>query len=993
MDELRLDGQAQRTSGSISPGAFISLRDVVWRITRVEDLDRDAAISCVGTTGIAKGREATFLRSIEPDLQTIDPTDVELVADNSSGFRDTRLHLEAAFRGSPPVTNKPLTLGKAAIDDLAFQHLPVRMALAQPRVRLLIADDVGLGKTLEAGLVTSELVLRGKAKRILVVTTRAMLGQFQREFWTRFSIPLARLDGAAIRRMRNQLPVNYNVFDQFERVIVSIDTLKKDAAIRLQLEQSRWDLVIIDEAHNAASRRASAGSLSLRAKLARLLSRTADSLLLLTATPHDGAPESFASLIEMLDPSRVPSPERLTREDIEDLVVRRFRSTPDVREAIGRHVPQRKLIPHRFPVSLLEDRVYSMIADLRLQADEGNRRKGDHLIRTTLAKAAFSSPMACLETVENILSRLRRKDGSETHSDIVVLEELRDTLKRINAADFAKYQALLRTLRDENWNPKDPRDRIVIFSERIRTLKWLEDQLVRDLSLPIGAIARVSGGGIEADEAAQKTLEDFGQKNSPLRILLASDMASEGLNLHHQCSRLVHFDLPWSLLRFQQRNGRIDRYGQDREPRIHYFVGEGSHPKIRDMWVLEKLIDRDERVEAGLGDPAVFLRGGTAEEEEEVLLEAIDRGATAQDIDRLMDENAAAAARHDASLDDLLFAGFGDTPGHTPESLSETEEDKAFSPPRLFGSTFDYAQAALLRLAEPDVGLLGMPPSVAMAPRMLTLELPEGMRARGNFGLTSSDAVDDRYMPEDALRRGNRFQLTDDPRTVSDAIDRAKDEDVAWPEVQYLWDAHPILEWINDAVENLFGPRRVPVVRLQGVLAPGEAAVLMHGAISNRVGAPVVDLWGVVRAKPEGASGYRVSDVEPVDAFLEGIGFRGEAPNRANAEPDAAKPVLGLAVDRFQQKLIAEREAVSGRLKEEQLERLKGLERFREKWDRQLQLDFGTPSGTPAQTRREEAKRERVAEIFRHWERWYEDTCEITRDPYPFVDIRAVFQG
>src|SRR5690606_4648705 len=132
----------------------------------------------------------------------------------------------------------------------------------------------------------------------------------------------------------------------------------------------------------------------------------------------------------------------------------------------------------------------------------------------------------------------------------------------------------------------------------IKTVSWLEERLKADLGLADDQMGRVDGGSVEAESQTQKILEDFGQEKSPLRILIASDMASEGLNLHFQCHRLIHFDLPWSLLRFQQRNGRIDRYGQDRNPEIHYFVGESSHPKVRQMWVLEKLVAKDEAAQA-----------------------------------------------------------------------------------------------------------------------------------------------------------------------------------------------------------------------------------------------------------------------------------------------------------------------------------------------------------------------------------------------------------
>jgi hypothetical protein len=324
-------------------GAIIRTRSSTWKVTGHERRAHGNILSCRGMSGIVKGKSAKFILELEDDYSVLDPAKVELEPDHSPGFMDTKLFLEAAFRSTPTTTSRPLTLGKAAIDDLAFQHLPVEMALTQDRVRLLIADDVGLGKTLEAGLITAELILRGRANRILVVTTRAMLGQFQKEFWTRFSIPLSRLDSAAIRRMRNQIPAHYNVFDQFDRSIVSIDTLKQDSQIRAAIEQSSWDLIIIDEAHNSAKRVRGGGGLSLRARLAKLLSRKADSLLLLTATPHDGSKESFASLIEMLDATRVPDPAQLRREDIHDLVVRRFRTSSEVIAALGKCVPPREL--------------------------------------------------------------------------------------------------------------------------------------------------------------------------------------------------------------------------------------------------------------------------------------------------------------------------------------------------------------------------------------------------------------------------------------------------------------------------------------------------------------------------------------------------------------------------------------------------------------------------------------------------------------------------
>jgi len=505
------------------PGSVVKVRSASWKVLGTALLRQGfREVHCRGLSGIVRDKEARFVWNLEKDARILDPAAVSLVPDLSTGLIDTKLHLEAAFRDTSTTTRRPLTLRLAAIDDLKFQHLPVEKALAQDRVRLLIADDVGLGKTLEAGLITSELALRGRADRILAVTTRAMLTQFQKEFWTRFSIPLSRLDSSAIRRMRNRIPAHYNVFDQFDRSIVSIDTLKRDAQIRDTIRNSYWDLIIIDEAHNAAVRKNTTGSNSQRAELARLLSRRTDSLLLLTATPHDGSQQSFASLIEMLDPTRVPDPARLHRSDIEDLVVRRFRTSPEVVADIGSLVPKRELFRRNFPLSGEEEIAYELIASLHLDLDEEMKRgRAIDLFRTTLAKAIFSSPAACLETLQRRIRGIENGTARGTPADRDTLAALVDQVAAIDTAAFSKYQDLLRLLRDLRWNGRDSRDRLVIFSERIATVAWLSDRLRQDLELDEDQVARVDGGSVEADVNTQKVIEAFGQERSLIRILIA----------------------------------------------------------------------------------------------------------------------------------------------------------------------------------------------------------------------------------------------------------------------------------------------------------------------------------------------------------------------------------------------------------------------------------------------------------------------------------------
>ena len=976
------------------PGAVIQLRSAIWKVLGTSSLKRGyREIHCRGLTGLVRDKEARFVWDLEKGARVLDPAAVKLVRDTSPGLIDTKLHLAAAFRATPTTTRRPLTLGRAAIDDLTFQHLPVERALAQDRVRLLIADDVGLGKTLEAGLITSELALRGRADRILAVTTRAMLTQFQKEFWTRFSIPLSRLDSAAIRRMRNRIPAHYNVFDQFDRSIVSIDTLKRDNQIRDALKHSYWDLIIIDEAHNAAERKSAAGSNSQRAELAQLLSRRADSLLLLTATPHDGSQESFASLIRMLDPTRVPDPARLHRSDIEDLVVRRFRSSPEVVADIGREVPKRQLFLRRFPLSPQEETAYQAIADLHLDLDEEQTRgRAIDLFRTTIAKAIFSSPAACFETLSRRIRGIENGTARGTEADRDRLRVLADHVAAIDTGAFSKYQELLRLLRELKWTGRAPRDRLVIFSERIATVSWLADRLREDLGLSTDQIARVDGGSVEADVRTQEVIEAFGQERSPIRILIASDMASEGLNLHFQCHRLIHFDLPWSLLRFQQRNGRIDRYGQDRPPQISYFVGESTHPKVRQMWVLEKLVAKDAAAQAGVGDPAVFLGAGDAEGEEAIVAEAVAAGVGAEAFERQMDERAAEALTH-MSVDDEFAALFGDYASPAPsETVTSTDQ----GPPRLYMDTFTYARAMIERLSRPEENAFPELPRIKEDDRLIQLAIPADMRARDGFGYASEGAVDGRFMPEEAVGPGGRIELTDQPRVINQAISDAKAQDNPWPAVQYLWDGHPILEWFADRASTFFPEHAAPVAPLIGRLPPGEVAVVLHGAIPNANGAPVVDRWATVIRSLDGTV-----RIEEVSTFLERTRLAGDTPSRSLEDLSTAQTAIPIAVDRFQTHLVELRKAREADIQRDLdavLDRLSSLEtRFRS----QLSLDLGDLPGndeglSPVEKRRLTIRRKREQEIdklFHDWTDWFERTRKMVADPNPHVDVKAVFVG
>jgi SNF2 family DNA or RNA helicase len=255
----------------LAPGARILIRDAEWLVRKV---DRTAsgrqAVAVVGLSQIVKDREAIFLEEID-QIELLNPADTELVADTSSFYRDSILFIESLLRQTPP-TDEHLYIGhQGAMDVVPYQLDPAIQALKQPRQRILMADAVGLGKTIEAGILLSELIRRGKGKRILVLTVKSMLTQFQKELWSRFTIPLTRLDSVGIQRVRSRIPTNHNPFYYFDRAIISIDTLKQDAEYRTYLEKCYWDVIVIDEAHNVAARGTESASLSMRYRLANLL--------------------------------------------------------------------------------------------------------------------------------------------------------------------------------------------------------------------------------------------------------------------------------------------------------------------------------------------------------------------------------------------------------------------------------------------------------------------------------------------------------------------------------------------------------------------------------------------------------------------------------------------------------------------------------------------------------------------------------------------------
>lgn len=959
--------RSSNRSLNLSPGARIVLRDAEWVVRRI-DLSSDGGwqLTCDGVSEVVRGRTALFLTELEEEIRVLDPAETELVIDQSPRFASGLLHIESHLRAQVPNDQRIHLAHRAAMDLVPYQLDPALQALRQHRQRILIADAVGLGKTLEAGILVSELIQRGRGNRILVVALKSMLTQFQKEFWNRFTIPLVRLDSIGLARVRSRIPTNHNPFHYYDRTIISIDTLKGDLEYRNYLENAWWDIIVIDECHNVADR----GTSSQRARLAKLLARRSDTLIMLSATPHDGRARSFASLVNMLDPTAISDPEEYRAEDFRDkgLVVRRFKK--DIQSQVGSAFKDRLVRCERHAASLPEEQAYEAL--LAIPFTIGGRHDGGKraaLVRIGLQKALFSSPAAARQSVAARIKVLEQgSESPDTLAEIAGLQTLDRALGMISPADFAKYQRLSALLRspDYGWNPRADDDRLVIFSERIETLRFLHAQLSQDLRLRPEAVALLHGG--LADTEQQALVETFGQSESPLRLLLCSDVAAEGLNLHYRSHRLIHFDMPWSLMVFQQRNGRIDRYGQTETPVIVYLITESANPRIRgDMRILEVLQQKDDQAYRNIGDPSVFMNVYDAAAEERLTEQAMADGMSPEVFDATYQPKA------DEGEDFLnwFLSPPSDADGvkTEPDALQQVAEA-----PGLFTSDFDFCREALTAL---DRLHTRGEWSADSAQRRIQLTVPDDLKIRL------------RQLPRELWPEIGQFVLTDDARQIQQEVARCRQDEMAWPKLHYLWPQHVVMEWLVDRLRAAFGRHTAPVLRIPGFPAD-EITFLISGTIPNRKGQPLVVHWLAVGCR-NGVCGA----TESLNDWLARTGF-GQSAHPNPAKLFATAPLQGLlpaAVAAARRELIRRRDSFDAEL-QRQLERQRAeLERLKGRQFEQLELKLDSSDQAEAfkNYRRSERSRE-IHAIFDEYERWIEDTLSTVPDPYLQV-IAAIAGG
>ena len=528
---------------------------------------------------------------------------------------------------------------QSGVEIEAYQLDPLARAIRMPRVSLLIADDVGLGKTIEAGLVAQELVLRYRARRILVVAPADLLVQWRDEMRDKFGLDFRIVDSELVRALRRERGVHANPWEHFPRLITSIDYLKRERPLRRFRETlpgadesrypRRYDLLIVDEAHNVApSGRGRYATDSQRTHALREIVPHFEHRLFLTATPHNGYDESFTSLLELLDDQRFARAVTPSREALREVMVRRLKSELPPRFDGSPRFPARTLVPLEVDYSEDEQQAHRDLrryTELRVGgARDRSEEVATDFVLKLLKKRLFSSPEAFARTLAKHRETLERRamqdsptrvpasvsllrsridqldEGFETDADYesaedgaqdtasralrqlsaeeaALLDGLQGWAERAAARPDSKAEALLDLIEATcrpggDWGA----ERIIVFTEYRATQRALLDFMAAR-GLTEGERTLLLYGGMPADERTQiKAAFQAHPDESPVRILLATDSASEGINLQNHCHRLVHVEIPWNPNRLEQRNGRVDRHGQRAdEVLIHHFAPRG----------------------------------------------------------------------------------------------------------------------------------------------------------------------------------------------------------------------------------------------------------------------------------------------------------------------------------------------------------------------------------------------------------------------------------
>lgn len=632
-----------------SVGDFISVRGKSWIVEAAEQIDGISTLRLVSCEDDSQGEVIQLAIRSEVEIEILDPEDWSpFLTKSFESPQRLGAYLRTTEWRSASAADRKLFQApfRAGIRLDSYQLLPLAKALDLPRVNLLIADDVGLGKTVEAGLIVRELLLRRRIEMIVVAAPSSMLLQWQDELAQKFGLDFTIVDREHLLETRRTRGFSANPWSVGSRFIISHSVLSDETYIgglRDLLGGLRpGTLFILDEAHHVAPASGAAWAVeSQLTKSVREIAGLFEHRLFLSATPHNGHANSFATLLEILDPQRFTRGIDVEPKELEPVMVRRLKE--DLRK-LGHPFPERIVEPIQIeglPSDAPELRLAAMLDEYRQSSSGGARAR---FLFANLQQRLFSSIAAFDRTLRTHRKSLVRK-RDEARNDDAEIEELledndlidaataqaRSELGDINAAiahvdqmlaisgpardrPDARVKAILDWLEDEaltkdhQWQNR----RLILFTEWDDTRRWLVERLKEGLlqrsngRIDLDGRIQVFTGQTSLDERDRiKIAFNAPFDKEPVRILVCTDAAREGLNLQSRCHDLIHVDLPWNPSRLEQRNGRIDRKLQPSKfVSCRYFF----YVQREEDRVLDALVRKTETIRRQLGAAGEVLR-------------------------------------------------------------------------------------------------------------------------------------------------------------------------------------------------------------------------------------------------------------------------------------------------------------------------------------------------------------------------------------------------
>ena len=444
-----------------------------------------------------------------------------------------------------------------------------------------------------------------------------------------------------------------------------------------------------------------------------------------------------------------------------------------------------------------------------------------------------------------------------------------------------------------------------------------------------------------------------------MRLLICSDVASEGINLHYLSHNMIHFDIPWSLMVFQQRNGRIDRYGQEYAPHIIYLMTDCANDQIKgDNRILEVLIEKDEQAIKNIGDPSVFMGVYDSGEEELITAQAIEKGLGAEAFDQQLETKAEAFD---------LFA----------EDWFATETQVIVDPlketgivPTLFSSDFDYLAKGIQRLSEKETR------------DRITQFAANAQQQRIEF--TAPASLEQRFksLSKEIWPANGHFILSAEKSAIEEAIKQSRQSEQSWPLVHYLWGQHPVFQWLNNKMASGLKRQQAPVIVAGDKLEKGEAIYITYSLIANQKGQPLIQRWLGIRF-----INGQFNSIDDLESVLNRTGLTQGLPNsgETSATLHQLKVQLPQVVKQTQQQMTVYRKAFEQENRpklDAQLEKLKTLENKHVE-----QLDIFVENSEQYQ---KESKA--IRSRFEEYRQWIQETMNTEDHPYIQI-IAAIVQA